>query len=191
MTEIQQTGLSTTQCKDGAVKANEGYVLLCILPGMGTCNGSVAKKIKGSLIHVNEITMLVQKGVTAEGSYKKTVLPLFFHCNLIFPLTQIVFSCFFFFVCILPPSSCFVLPQCYQSAVSVKSLLDSERVHVDICMADDFNGTLCIASWSADLCQKQEEDFVIGKDRMRCNTQQEVFQADSPSLNKVGVKVVC
>lgn len=50
--------------------------------------------------------------------------------------------------------------------------------------------TLCGISLNANLCQEEEEDFVIGKDRMRCNTQQKVFQADSPSLNKVWVEVV-
>lgn len=43
----------------------------------------------------------------------------------------------------------------------------------------------------ADLCQKEEENLVVGEDGVRCDAQQEVLQADSPSLDKVWVEVVC
>lgn len=49
--------------------------------------------------------------------------------------------------------------------ISLKSL-DYEGVHVSICMTEDINGILCGPCLSANLCQKEEEDFVIGKDRM-------------------------
>lgn len=48
----------------------------------------------------------------------------------------------------------------------------------------------CEWSVRADLRQEEEEDFVIGKDGMRCDAQQEVLQANSPSLYEVRVEVV-
>lgn len=43
----------------------------------------------------------------------------------------------------------------------------------------------------ADLCQKEEENVVVGEDGVWCDAQQEVLQANPPSLDKVWVKVVC
>lgn len=59
------------------------------------------------------------------------------------------------------------------------------------CLSADSKGTLRIIRLATNLCEKEEENFVIGKDRMWCNTQQEVFQTNSPSFNKIWVKVVC
>lgn len=77
----------------------------------------------------------------------------------------IALSFFYFFVCILLPVQPLVL-LCHIAIVSLKSLLDCEYVRVCMHMAEDFNGTLCGTGLSANLRQKEEENFVIGKGRM-------------------------
>lgn len=148
-------------------------MLVGILPGIGTYNGSAL---------INEITIWVQqvchwRGLPQQKKWLlRTVIPYFFLVFFIFPPAKHLAMFCHIAIIVL---------------IGLKSLLNCEGEHVRICMTNGFNGTLSGTSLSANLCQKEEEDLVIGKDRMWCNTQQEVFQADSPSLNKVWVEVVC
>lgn len=76
-------------------------------------------------------------------------------------------NCLSIFFFILPPAKPLAL-FCHRAMIVLISLksLDCEGVHVSICMTEDINGILCGTCLSANLCQKEEEDFVIGKDRM-------------------------
>lgn len=51
--------------------------------------------------------------------------------------------------------------------------------------------TVHLGACSAYLRQKEEENLVVGEDGVRRDAQQKVLQADSPSLYKVWVEVVC
>lgn len=110
---------------------------------------------------VSEITMFGWQGVTAGACDKKPVPPLCFSLRDIFSEWK--------------KALCPIIFPTEQLAVC--------RGYV--------SGIWWGRKQSADLRQEEEEDFVIGEDRMRCHTQQKVLQADSPPLDEVGVEVVC
>lgn len=63
----------------------------------------------------------------------------------------------------------------------------SEKQKVQFLHLHDFKTNVT----DADLGEKEVDDLVFGEDGMGHNTQQEILKADSPSLHKVWVKVVC
>lgn len=124
-------------------------MLVGILPGIGTYNGSAL--ICPQDHYLGKAGLSLERPSTTKKWLLRTVFPHFFLVFFIFPPAKHLAMFCHIAIIVL---------------IGLKSLLNCEGEHVRKCMTNDFNGTVSGTSLSANLCQKEEEDFVIGKDRM-------------------------
>lgn len=82
---------------------------------------------------------------------------------------------------------CIIKPHCIEAHHRVTLLITLEPLR----WSDVTVWTVQSGACGSDLCQKEEENLVVGEDGVRGDAQQEVLKADSPSLYKVWVQVVC